>query len=81
MIRGGDTAKSYKTRKGYRKWKNSGKYVHRTQAEKKLGGKIWKGYVVHHKNGNKQDNRMSNLQVMSRSQHSKLHAKKRHWFW
>jgi hypothetical protein len=77
----GSMAKSYKTRKGYRKWKDSGRYVHRTQAEKKIGGRLWPGRVVHHKNRNRQDNRMENLQVMRRSEHSAHHAKKRRWFW
>jgi len=73
-------AKSFKTKKGYRKWKDSGRYVHITQAEKKEGGRIGSGRVVHHKNRNRQDNRESNLQVMSRPEHSRLHARKRRWF-
>ena len=36
--------------------------------------KLKKGYVVHHINENKSDNRLENLQILSRSQHSKLHA-------
>lgn len=35
------------------------------------------GEVVHHKDGNKLNNSPDNLQVMSRSDHSKLHATKR----
>jgi len=69
--------KSFKDKKGYRRWKDSKKLVHRTVAEKKIGGKIGRGRVVHHKDGNKQNNRPSNLRVMSRSEHSSLHAKKR----
>jgi hypothetical protein len=72
--------KSFKTKKGYRKWKDSERYVHITQAEKKVGGKLWPGRVVHHKNGDRQDNRPENLQVMWRGEHSRYHAKKRRWF-
>ncbi len=61
----------YKNKKG--KWE----YTHRRVAEKKLGGKIWDGFVVHHKDGDKNNNRPSNLSVMSRKKHSSLHAKKR----
>ena len=32
--------------------------------------------VVHHINGDRIDNRLSNLRIMTRSLHSKLHAKK-----
>ena len=70
-------AKTYVGKKGYKKYSNSGKSVHRHVASRKLGGKIWKGYVVHHRDGNKLNNRRSNLQVMKRSSHSSLHAKKR----
>ncbi len=51
------------------------KYVHRRVAEKKLGGKIYRGYEVHHINGDKLDNRPSNLKVMSRKAHRALHRK------
>ena len=70
-------AKSYKTKKGYRKWKDSGEYVHRTQAEKKVGGSLWPGRVVHHKDGNRENNEMSNLQIMSRREHSRMHNRKK----
>lgn len=70
-------AKTYINRKGYKRYSNSGKSVHRHVAKRKLGGKIWKGYVVHHKDGNKRNNRRSNLHVMKRSSHNTLHTKKR----
>lgn len=73
-------AKIVTDRKGYKRFSDSKKLVHRWAAEKKVGGKIGKGRVVHHKDGNKSNFRTSNLQVMSRSKHSKSHSKKRRWF-
>ncbi len=70
-------AKTYVGKKGYRRFANSGKTVHRYVASKKVGGKIGKGRVVHHKDGNKLNNRRKNLQVMNRSSHGKLEAKKK----
>ncbi len=58
-------------------YKDSGVPVHKRVAEKKVGGPIYEGRIVHHKDGNKQNNNPDNLQVMSRSAHAKLHAKKR----
>ena len=66
-------------KKGYKRYSNSGKSVHRHVASRKVGGKIWSGRVVHHKDGNRRNNRRSNLQVMSRSSHSRLHAQKRRY--
>jgi len=40
---------------------------------KKHNGDILKGYVIHHTNGNKTDNRIENLQMMNRSCHSNFH--------
>lgn len=67
----------FKDKKGYPRYKKSKKLVHRAVAAKKVGGKIGKGRVVHHKDGNKSNFRRSNLRVMSRSSHSRLHSKKR----
>lgn len=39
----------------------------------KYNGNIPKGQVIHHTNGNKLDNRIENLQMMSLSNHIKLH--------
>jgi len=68
--------KFFYDKKGYPRWRNSKKLVHRSVAENKIGGKIWRGNVVHHKDGNKKNFRRSNLTVMNRSRHSSLHAKK-----
>ena len=67
-------AKMYVDKKGYKRFADSDKLVHRHVAERKMGGKIYDDCVVHHKNGNKLDNRRSNLQVMKRSSHSKSTA-------
>lgn len=40
-------------------------------------GDIPKGYVIHHKNQIRTDNRISNLQLMSRSEHIALHHRLR----
>ena len=73
--------RSFRTRykNGYHQY-NSGygwKWTHRRVAEKKMGGNIRPGYEVHHINGNKRDNRPSNLRVMSRSAHRALHSRRR----
>ncbi len=63
---------------GYKVFKENGKTqsVHKRVAEKKVGGKIYPGYEVHHKDGNKNNNRPSNLAVLKKSSHKNIHAKK-----
>lgn len=41
-----------------------------------VGWVLRKEFVVHHKDGNKQNNNVSNLQIMTRSEHTKLHNPK-----
>lgn len=49
--------------------------LHRMIMEEHLGRKLLKTEMVHHKNGDKTDNRIKNLEIMLQSEHAKKHYK------
>jgi hypothetical protein len=60
---------------GYRLVIHNGKlcYEHRLLVEKLLGRKLKKSEIVHHKDGNKMNNKVENLEITNRSKHLIMH--------
>jgi hypothetical protein len=74
----------YRDKWGNIRYCDSHKTVAVARMEKFFGHKLSKGSVVHHKNRDKSDNRISNLRVVkSQEEHTRIHkrAKRRFGHW
>lgn len=58
------------------KKKRQARALHRVKMEQKLGRRLRRTEIVHHKNENKQDNRHNNMVVMPLSDHTRKHKLK-----
>ena len=59
---------------GYLRFRNTGKLVHRWAKEKELGRPLEYWEVVHHIDGDRQNNRPENLAVMTAREHYRIHV-------
>ena len=57
---------------------NQKKLLHRVKYEEYYGT-IPKGYIIHHKNGDRSSNDIDNLQCMTASEHTKMHRTGKPW--
>lgn len=69
---------TYKDSNGYIRIQTGDGYKYQHRAVwRKQNGEIPEGYIIHHKNGDKTDNRMENLELIHRTKHDQLETKKR----
>lgn len=58
----------------YTRGPNKGRCVHVVAMEKTIGRRLFNNECVHHRDENKSNNEISNLQLMTKSEHARLHA-------
>ena len=73
----GNYKNGFSVRNGYIIDNYQNKYLHRIKFENKIGRKLRRFEVVHHKNGNRKDNRISNLELLDICKHTSIHVKNR----
>jgi hypothetical protein len=70
-----ESSNTYVDDKGYERYTDSDKLVHRVVAAEKLGRPLKYWEVVHHKDRDKSNNSPNNLLVMSKKAHDQLHKR------
>jgi len=55
--------------------KLNGRHMHRVIAEQMLGRPLCRNEIIHHRDGNKQNNEPTNLEILFQSEHVKIHIK------
>lgn len=58
-----------------RAWSTGYVYVHTVIAEQKLGRLLRSGEIVHHKDGNRKNNDLGNIEVSNQSRHAREHGR------
>jgi len=62
----------------YTRGEHKGRSAHVVAMEKHIGRRLLEYEVVHHKDGDKQNNEIENLELMTRSEHTKHHQEKKY---
>ena len=54
--------------------KNKGRSVHCVKIEQFIGRRMFANECVHHKDGNRSNNKITNLEIMTRAEHCSIHS-------